>query len=112
MDTPVYKFDPTRVASNTTFSPEMDDILSTDYYKDLDPLSYSQFWYYRPNKSVNLAFAVFFGISALTYLVQGIFGGKKWLGFTITMVSGCAIEVIGYVGRVMAYNEPESEVSF
>lgn len=111
MDTSVHNLDPTSVYPNTTFPPQMDDNLATDYYKDFDPLSYSPFWYYRPNKSVNLAFAVLFGISALTFLGQGIFSGKKWLGFTIAMVSGCAIEAIGYAGRVMAYNEPESEVS-
>ncbi|KAH7378265.1 RTA1 like protein-domain-containing protein [Pyrenochaeta sp. MPI-SDFR-AT-0127] len=49
------------------------------------------YWGYRPSYTANIAFT-------------GIVG-KRWLGFTIAMVSGCALEVIGYVGRVLAYND-------
>lgn len=43
-------------------------------------------------------------MSTLAFLAQGIVG-KRWLGFTIAMVMGCVLEVIGYVGRVLAYND-------
>jgi hypothetical protein len=69
------------------------------------------YWSYRPRKSANLAFAVLFGISALAFLAQGIASKKGWVGFTIAMVLGCVIEVIGYAGRVRAYDHLYSEVS-
>jgi len=37
--------------------------------------------------------------------------GKTW-GFAIAMVIGCIVEVIGYAGRIMAYNDLESENPF
>lgn len=68
------------------------------------------YFQYVPTKSANMAFAVMFGISALAFLGQGIMG-KRWLGFTIAMVSGCVLEVIGYAGRVMAADQLYYEVS-
>ncbi|KAF1848641.1 sphingoid long-chain base transporter RSB1 [Cucurbitaria berberidis CBS 394.84] len=62
------------------------------------------FWGYRPSHGVNIAFVVLFGISTLAFLAQG-FSGKKWLGFTIAMEMGCILEVIGYIGRILAYND-------
>jgi hypothetical protein len=52
---------------------------------------------------------VLFAISMAAYIAQGILG-KRWLGFTIAMVCGCALEVIGYIGRVLAYNDLFNEV--
>jgi hypothetical protein len=77
---------------------------------ELCGLDYSYFAY-RPSKSVNTAFAALFGISALLFLAQGIASKKRWLGFTIAMVSGCALEIVGYVGRVLAYNDMYTDVS-
>jgi hypothetical protein len=75
---------------------------------DTCPLSAS-YWGYRPSLGANLAFLILFGISTLSYIGQG-FLNKAWLGFTIAMVCGCALEVIGYVGRVLAYNDGFTEV--
>jgi hypothetical protein len=58
------------------------------------------FFGYRPSRAANLAFTVLFGISLVVFLAQGF-----------AMVSGCALEVIGYIGRVMAYNDLWSNVS-
>jgi hypothetical protein len=69
----------------------------------------SAYFEYRPNRAANLVFAVLFGLAALTFLVQG-FRSKRWLGFTIAMVGGCVLEVIGYAGRAVAYNKLWSEV--
>ncbi|KAF2823165.1 RTA1-domain-containing protein [Ophiobolus disseminans] len=66
---------------------------------------------YRPLKAANLAFAVLFGICALAFLLQG-FRSKKWLGFTIAMAGGCLIEVAGYVGRYVAYEDLWSQDPF
>jgi hypothetical protein len=72
------------------------------------PAEYS-YWGYRPSLSANLAFTVLFSISTIAFLAQGIFS-RKWLGFTIAMASGCAVEVIGYAGRVLAYHDMFDEV--
>lgn len=64
---------------------------------------------YRPHKAANLAFAVLFGLCAIAFLGLGI-RNKKWLGFTIAMVGGCVLEVVGYAGRYMAYEDLWSEV--
>jgi protein-S-isoprenylcysteine O-methyltransferase Ste14 len=69
------------------------------------------YFYYRPSKGVNTAFAVLFGISALLFLVQGIASRKRWLGFTIAMVAGCALEVVGYAGRIRAWTDLYTDVS-
>ena len=74
----------------------------------LCPMGYA-YWRYQPSFSINLAFTVLFGLSMVAFLVQGI-AGKRWLGFTIAMASGCALEVIGYVGRLMAHDDMFSEV--
>lgn len=109
MNPSIYNFDRTDMDLNTTTAPDMGDILAT--YPDFNPLDYS-FWNYIPLKSVNLAFAILFGISALTYLFQGILSKKKWLGFSIAMVSGCVLEVIGYIGRVIGNDDIFSEVCY
>jgi hypothetical protein len=69
----------------------------------------SAYFEYRPNRAANLTFAVLFGISMLAFLAQGIYS-KKWLGFTIAMVTGCVLEVMGYAGRFVAYEELYTEV--
>ena len=73
------------------------------------PLSLS-YWAYRPSLAANSFFLAIFGLSTSLFLVQAVLS-KRFLGFTIAMVSGCALEVIGYVGRIMSYYNPFSEVS-
>ncbi|KAF3032959.1 hypothetical protein E8E12_000569 [Didymella heteroderae] len=77
---------------------------------DTCPLGAS-YWGYRPSLAANLAFLILFGISTLSYIGQG-FLNKAWLGFTIAMVCGCALEVIGYIGRVLAHNDGFTENPF
>ena len=72
------------------------------------PLSDS-YWGYRPSLAANLTFLVLFAISTLAYAGQGLLN-RAWLGFTIAMVCGCLLEVIGYIGRVLAYNNGFTEV--
>jgi hypothetical protein len=67
-------------------------------------------WKYRPDQHVNLAFAILFGFSAFVFLTQGFASKKTWLGFSIAMVCGCVLEVIGYIGRILAYDDIYSQV--
>ncbi|KAF3010917.1 hypothetical protein E8E13_010000 [Curvularia kusanoi] len=77
---------------------------------DTCPLSDS-YWGYRPSLAANVTFLVLFVLSTVAYVGQG-FLNKAWLGFTIAMVCGCLLEVIGYIGRVLAYNNGFSESPF
>lgn len=36
---------------------------------------------------------------------------KTW-NYSIVLIVGCAMELVGYVGRVMAYNNPWDENAF
>jgi len=73
------------------------------------PIKYS-YWKYQPSFSTNATFTALFGLSMLLFLVQGIIG-KRWMGFTIAMVTGCALEVVGYLGRILASQDMFNEVS-
>lgn len=72
------------------------------------PLSLS-YWAYRPSLGANGAFLGLFSLSLLGFLIQAILS-RRFLGFTIAMLSGCVLEVIGYIGRIMSYNQPFQEV--
>lgn len=74
------------------------------------PLSLS-YWAYRPSLAANSLFLAIFGLSTSLFLFQAVLS-KRFLGFTIAMVSGCALEVIGYVGRVMSYYNPFNQNGF
>jgi hypothetical protein len=63
------------------------------------------FFAYRPSRAANITFTVCFGVAMLAYLVLGIRAGKKWMYYTFSMVFGCALEVIGYVARILAYDD-------
>ncbi|KAF2197993.1 putative RTA1 domain protein [Delitschia confertaspora ATCC 74209] len=74
------------------------------------PLSVS-YWGYRPSLAANSLFLAIFALSTLLFIGQGILS-RRFIGFTIAMVSGCALEVIGYIGRVMSYHNPFGENPF
>lgn len=68
------------------------------------------FWGYRPSLIANVAFLFLFAVSTLLYIGEG-FWNKAWPGFTIAMICGCLLEVIGYIGRVMAWSDGFTEVN-
>jgi hypothetical protein len=78
------------------------------YVTEACPLEYA-YWGYRPSLSTNITFTALFGLSTIAFLAQGI-ASKKWLGFTIAMASGCALEAVGYVGRILAHQDMFAEV--
>lgn len=97
-----------RQANGGDSSADQDNVVSCNW--NTCPLSES-YWGYRPSLGANDTFLVLFGISTLVFVGQG-FLNKAWLGFTIAMVCGCLLEVIGYIGRVLAYNDGFSEVRY
>lgn len=61
--------------------------------KDTCPASYSIYGY-APNLGANAFFVALFAISCLTFCYQARLY-RKWLGFSIAMVLGTALESIG-----------------
>lgn len=77
---------------------------------DTCSLSFS-YWAYRPSVAANALFIALFSISLLCFLGQAIFS-RRYIGFSIAMISGSALEVLGYGGRLWAYFNPFEEVSY
>ncbi|KAL8832219.1 MAG: hypothetical protein Q9191_000389 [Dirinaria sp. TL-2023a] len=73
------------------------------------PASYSVYQY-RPTLGGNIAFLVLFALALLLHLVLGI----KWRtwAFTFAISCGCIVEVIGYGGRIMLWQNPFSFSGF
>ncbi|EUC31815.1 hypothetical protein COCCADRAFT_38165 [Bipolaris zeicola 26-R-13] len=69
------------------------------------------FWMYEPSLIINSAFLVLFSISFITFVVQGT-ADAKWLGFSLAMAIGCALEVAGYAGRILAQQDMYAETPF
>lgn len=67
-------------------------------------------YHYRPSLGANIAFLVLFAITGIGHVVQGVLSRKK--AFWITMLIGCISEVIGYVGRVLSWQNPFASVGF
>lgn len=69
------------------------------------PLSFSVYQY-RPSIPANGAFIALFALALVIHIIQGAIW-RTWM-FTLAMSCGCIIEVIGYSGRIMLYNNPFS----
>jgi hypothetical protein len=65
---------------------------------------------YQPSLSANAAFVALFGLSMAIHVVQGL-RWRTW-AFTIAMFLGCAIEMVGYGGRLMMHQNPFSFPGF
>lgn len=61
-------------------------------------------FHYRPSVALNSVLLALFGISFVSNLIQGV-SFKTW-GFMTAMLLGNAAEIIGYGGRIWAYDEP------
>ena len=66
---------------------------------------------YLPNLGTNGAFLALFSLSLCGFILQ-VALSRRFLGFTIAMVSGCILEVLGYIGRIMSHHNPFNEVRF
>ncbi|KAL7915563.1 RTA1 like domain-containing protein [Trichoderma velutinum] len=65
---------------------------------------------YRPSLPANVIFAACFGAIALVHVYLG-WRWKSW-GFMIGMILGCTSEIIGYIGRIMLWQNPFSFPGF
>ncbi|PGH07251.1 hypothetical protein AJ80_08037 [Polytolypa hystricis UAMH7299] len=69
------------------------------------------FYRYRPSLAANATLTALFAISLIAYAIQGVMS-KRFYGFSIAMVLGTICECLGYVGRIMMWNNPWKEVPF
>ncbi|KAF6836622.1 parasitic phase-specific protein psp-1 [Colletotrichum musicola] len=61
---------------------------------------------YQPSIPVNSTFIALFALAAIIHAIQG-FRAKTW-GFMSSMIGGCLIEIVGYVGRLILHDNPFS----
>lgn len=72
------------------------------------PINWS-YWSYLPSLPANSLFIALFSISLVVYVLEA-FLTKRFLGFSIAMISGSILEVLGYAGRIWSYYQPFNEV--
>ena len=76
---------------------------------DICPISLSVFDY-RPSLVANGILLGIFGTLLCVHATLG-FLYKTW-GYAVCMVAGCVLEIVGYVGRIMLYDNPFGFGSF
>lgn len=72
---------------------------------DVCPVEWSVYKY-RPSIAANSVFIALFGISIALHAVLG-FRWRQW-NFMVLMIFGCIVEIGGYAGRLVLYNNPFS----
>ena len=80
-----------------------------DCTKETCPTSDSIYGY-RPNLAATILFLIFFTVSGCVYLWQGIRTKTKF--FTYAMVIGSVSELLGYVAKLLLWNDPFSDTGF
>ncbi|KAF4335051.1 phospholipid-translocating ATPase [Fusarium beomiforme] len=65
---------------------------------------------YQPNVPANAIFLGVFATSMAIHIFQGI-KMKTW-GFMSSMMAGCILEIVGYVGRLMIHDDPFDFIGF
>ncbi|CAG9948029.1 unnamed protein product [Clonostachys rosea f. rosea IK726] len=76
---------------------------------DTCPVDWS-IYSYRPSLPGNATLLALFGVVGIIHTYLGI-RWKSW-GFMVGMQLGCISEIIGYIGRIMLYNNPWSFIGF
>ncbi|KAF5665348.1 phospholipid-translocating ATPase [Fusarium heterosporum] len=70
---------------------------------ELCPVEWSVYKY-RPSLAANITFIVLYAIAMITHIFLGI-RWRQWFYMSF-MILGCLFEIIGYIGRVVLYNNP------
>jgi len=65
---------------------------------------------YRPSLGANITFAVLFSVAMIIHTILGIRWKTWW--YMWCMILGCTHEIVGYIGRVLLYNNPWNFVAF
>ena len=67
------------------------------------------YYAYRPSLAVNAVFLALFSFSLCCFILQAALS-RRFIGFTAAMFSGCSLEVLGYIGRIMSWYNPFNQV--
>lgn len=71
----------------------------------------SSYYFYRVNLAANVVFIIIFGLSLIGFLVTyGI--TRRATAFTFAMVAGIVLEVVGYAGRIMSWQNQWEQNGF
>ncbi|KAI9882431.1 MAG: hypothetical protein M1823_005824 [Watsoniomyces obsoletus] len=65
---------------------------------------------YRPSVAANSILLALFGLSLIAHVAQGWIYRQR--AYAILIFFGCLAEIIGYVGRLISWNNPFSETGF
>ncbi|KAF4466124.1 phospholipid-translocating ATPase [Fusarium albosuccineum] len=76
---------------------------------DLCPIEWSVYQY-RPSLPANIIFIILYAIAMGVHIFLGI-RWKSWF-YMAFMILGCFYEIIGYIGRLLLYNNPFSFPGF
>lgn len=76
---------------------------------DTCPIQFSIFEY-RPSLAANTTFLALFVVGLLVHIVIGI--RTKSPGVSVCISIGCALEAIGYIGRLLMWKNPFSYPGF
>jgi hypothetical protein len=71
----------------------------------------SSYYFYAVSLPANAVFAALFSVSVLLFLATYA-TTRRALGFSVAMLSGTILEVIGYAGRLMSWKNQWSENGF
>lgn len=71
----------------------------------------SSYYYYRISLAANAAFIALFSISLIGFVLTYGFT-RRGFGFTFAMLCGVILEVLGYAGRLMSWQNQWSENGF
>jgi len=71
----------------------------------------TSYYFYRVNLPANVVFIVLFGLSLLGFLITFALT-RRATAFTVAMSAGVVLEVIGYAGRIMSWQNQWQENGF
>lgn len=71
----------------------------------------SSYYFYRVSLGANAAFLALFSASLIGFIVVFVLT-RRGFAFTLAMASGVALEVVGYIGRIMSWKNQWAEPGF
>ena len=77
---------------------------------DVCPIN-SSYYFYRVSLPANAVFLVLFSISFFGFIITYAIT-RRATAFTVAMVCGVALEVIGYIGRILSWHNQWQQTGF
>jgi hypothetical protein len=71
----------------------------------------SSYYFYRVSLGANVTFITLFGLSVLGFVITFL-TTRRALAFTVAMLCGTLLEVIGYAGRIMSWENQWVQTGF